>query len=225
MFAMNFYLIQLRKNSVVLYTEEDHAGRGALPEPTPHPSNPIDRFLAWLGARKGRTARFAKDLIVVVRETYYKLEQKIDPMERVFKRMRHATQLTVSYSPTLGVAVAEEKFEALLTRQKKKHTFWGGVDLVLSGGVLLLSPILVPIPGPNVFLYYPCLRLISHHLARRGVIAGLTLKDKTFQPLTELSDIETILSQQRSQLDLERIGRLARQLKLEYLPNFLERYS
>lgn len=221
---MNFYLIQSRKNSVILYTEGERLTQGLQSESSPDFSNPLDRFLARLSKRKGRAARFSKNLIVAVRDLYYKLEHKIDPMERVFKRMRHAPKLNIFYSPRLEELEARERFEALLVRQKKKHLFWTGVDFVFALIMFIMSPFLIPIPGPNVFLYYPGLRMLSHYLARRGALHGLKLQEKSLQPLNEISDIELILNQQ-PRLDFERIHDLAGRLKLEHLPNFLERYS
>src|SRR2546422_6292969 len=39
--------------------------------------------------------------------------------------------------------------------------------------VLVFTPVLAPIPGPNVFFYYPFLRLLSHYRAIRGATSGL----------------------------------------------------
>ena len=90
-----------------------------------------------------------------MRDCYYKLEEKIDPMERVFKRLRHAPNLTLFYSPQTSEQTAAKTFEALLTRQRRKHTFWMALDSLVSVVALVLTPVLVPLPGPNLFLYYP----------------------------------------------------------------------
>jgi Mitochondrial K+-H+ exchange-related len=216
---MNVYLIQLRDNSVILYTE----GERTHPTARPDSADLLDRFLARLDRKKGRLARFLKNSVVIVRDFYYKLEFKIDPMERVFRRLRHASQLTLFYSPPLGEPSALKKFEALLNRQKNKHTFWIGVDFFFSIVALTLTPFLVPIPGPNLFLYYPVLRLIGHYLARQGALHGLKLGHKFLVPLPEISDLERILNQQP--LEFETVRTLAQRLKLEQLPTFLERYS
>ena len=170
-------------------------------------------------------ARFLKKLIVLIRDTYYKLEKKIDPMEQVFKRLRHASHLNLFYSPGLSEAEASEKFEALLIRQKNKHAFWAGVDFIISIVAFSLSLFLIPLPGPNVFLYYPALRTLSHYLARRGARHGLTIKKRCLSPLPLISDIEAVLNQRGSRREFARIHHLAQQLKLEHLPHFLERYS
>lgn len=218
---MNFYLIQLRAPAVALYTEGERLkGKAA-----PGSDQLVDRWLLRLTSRQSRWAQFLSRLIVVVRDLYHRLEHKIDPMERVFKRLRHASELTLFHSPSLGEAEALEKFRGLLLRQRNKHVFWIGVDLIFTIVAILLSPFLIPVPGPNVFLYYPGLRMLSHYLAWRGTTHGLHLKPKALLPLDELSDVERILGQRRSRLDFDRLRELAQRMKLEHLPAFLERYS
>jgi len=222
---MDFYLIRSRKNSVILYTETEQLSPQTHPDPISDSPNLVDRFIARLSTKKGRLAGFLKKLIVLIRDTYYKLEHKIDPMEQVFKRLRHASHLNLFYSPGLSEAEASEKFEALLIRQKNKHTFWAGVDFIISIFTFFLSPILIPLPGPNLFLYYPALRTVSHYLARRGARHGLTVKERRLAPLPLISDIEVVLNQRGSSREFARIHHLAQQLKLEHLHHFLERYS
>jgi hypothetical protein len=218
-FIMDVYLIQLRDNSVILYTE----GERTHPTARPDSADLLDRFLARLDKKKGRLARFLKNSIVIMRDFYYKLEFKIDPMERVFRRLRFASELTLFYSPSLEKSAALGEFEALLNRQKNKHTFWIGVDFFFSIVALTLTPFLVPIPGPNLFLYYPALRMISHYLARRGALQALKVEKTCFVPLPEISEIELIFNQKP--FDFEKIRSLSEKLKLEQLTPFLERYS
>src|SRR5262249_21173888 len=175
---MDFYLFQLGRRSPILYTEGERINPSTDAELRSDYTNPVDRFLDRLARKESRTAQFLRRLIIVVRDAYYKLEDKIDPMERVFKQLRHATNLTVLYSSRVSAQTAEKSFQALLVRQRRKHTFWVGVDGLLSVVALALTPILVPIPGPNLFLYYPGLRMVSHYLARKGTTRGLELKER-----------------------------------------------
>src|SRR5437870_7230443 len=176
---MNFYLIQSRKNSVILYTETERTSLKTLPDPISDSPDLVDRFIARLSTKKGRLAELLKKLTVLVRDAYYKLENRIDPMEQVIKKLRRASHLNLFYSPGLSEAETSQKFEALLIRQKNKHTFWAGVDFLISIVAFFLSPFLIPVPGPNLFLYYPALRTLSHYLARRGAWHGLRLKEKS----------------------------------------------
>jgi hypothetical protein len=90
---------------------------------------------------------------------------------------------------------------------------------------LVLTPVLVPLPGPNLFLYYPGLRTISHYLARKGALHGLRLQEKKWSTLPEIAEIEAILSQKLSTNESGTIEEIARRLNLERLPHFLQRYS
>jgi hypothetical protein len=217
---MNFYLIQLRKNSVVLYAEEE---RSSLESPDSTKSL-VDTWVEWLARRGTRAARFFKNLTIVVRDYYNRLEYKIDPMEHIFKCMRHASEIRLHYASALTETRAAEMLERLFGRQNKKHLFWFGVDCALTVVAILLSPILIPIPGPNILFYYPGLRTISHFLAWRGVLHGRRLKPSLYFPRVEIADIEATLKQGREQVDFEQVRQLAKTMGLEQLPHFLERF-
>jgi Mitochondrial K+-H+ exchange-related len=222
---MDFYLLQLRKRSPVLYTEGERISPSTYTELHSDYSNPVDRFLDKLAKKESRAAQFLRRLIIVVRDAYYKLEDKIDPMERVFKRLRHAPNLTLFYSHRSSQETAARTFEALLVRQRRKHAVWVGVDGILAVVALVLTPILVPIPGPNLFLYYPGLRMISHYLARKGATRGLELEERNWVALPEIAELEAILNGEPSAVEPGKIVEIAGRLRLERLPDFLARYS
>jgi K+-H+ exchange-related protein len=222
---MDFYLFQVPKDSPVLYTEGERINPSTYAELRRDYNNPVDGILNKLAGKKGRWAQFLRKLIIAVRDAYYSVEEKIDPMERVFKRLRHAPNVTLVHSPQASTQTVAKTLEALLVRHRRKHTFWMGVDGFLAVIALALSPILVPIPGPNLFLYYPGLRMISHYLARKGAIRGLKLSERYYVALPEIAEIEVILDQSSSSVDSGKIGEIASRLKLEKLPHFLTRYS
>jgi Mitochondrial K+-H+ exchange-related len=222
---MDFYLLQFCKRSPVLYTEGERINPSTYAELRADYNNPVDRFLDKLEKKESRAAQFLRRLIIVVRDSYYKLEEKIDPMERVFKRLRHAPNLTLFYSLQVSEQTAVKTFEALLIRQRRKHAFWMVVDCLMAIVALALTPVLVPIPGPNLFLYYPGLRMISHYLARKGALHGLKLNERRWVALPEIAEVEAILSQKLSTEESGKIAELAARLKLERLPHFLARYS
>jgi len=216
--------MQVRGGSIILYTE------GERIDPLTHEllhsdfTNPVDRLLQRLQERKGRISNFVRKLIIVVRDTYDALEEKIDPMERVFRLMRHASQLRVFHTPTWQGPAAPKYFMGLLARNQRKHTAWGIVDLIITLITILLSPILVPLPGPNIFFYYPAARLTSHYLARRGVLHGARLETH-FVSLPELSEIENLLNQSPTVKEFDKIEKIGASLRLEHLGHFLKRYA
>jgi hypothetical protein len=221
---MDFYLFEIRRSPSILYTEGERVDPQTRQELKPDYASAVDRFLERLGQREGRFSRFLRNLILVVRNSYYKLEEKIDPMERVFKAMRHARELNLYHSPQLDQAQAAGRLDALLTRQQKKHLFWTAVDLVLTCVAVLLTPVLVPIPGPNFFFYYPAARLVSHILARRGTLHGIQLKSKAYMGVPEIQEIELELNRRRDCVDFDKIGQAGLRLRLERLLFFLKRY-
>jgi hypothetical protein len=218
---MNFYLIQHPKKSALLYTE----GERTLLETPDSTKDFVDQWVDWLRRRDSRVANMFKNLTIVVRDYYYRLEYRIDPMERVLKRLRHASEIRLHYASALSETQANKLLERLLTKQGNKHTFWLGVDFFMTLIAILLSPILIPLPGPNIFFYYPGLRAISHFLAWRGTRHGFQLSTRFFFPQDEISDIETVLDPGTGQTDLKRLKELAMVMKLEQLPHFLERYT
>jgi len=222
---MDFYLLQFRKHSPVLYTEGERINPSTYAELHSDYNNPVDRFLDKLARKESRAAQLLRRLIIVVRDSYYRLEEKIDPMERVFKRLRHAPNLTLFYSPQVSEQATVKTFEALLIRQRRKHAFWMVVDCLMAVVALALTPVLVPIPGPNLFLYYPGLRMISHYLARKGAVHGLGLNERKWVALLEIAEIEAVLSQKLLTVESSKIAELAARLNLERLPHFLTRYS
>jgi hypothetical protein len=98
------------------------------------------------------------------------------------------------------------------------------VDLAITMITIPLSPVLVPLPGPNILFYYPAARMISHFLARRGTLRGAALQaELTSTP--EVAEIEVLLSHRRSTTEFDKINHLAKGLQLEHLVHFLKRYA
>jgi hypothetical protein len=221
---VDFYLFQVRRGVTVLYSEGERIDPLTHEELKSDFANPVDQFLRRLGEKKGRFWGFIRNLTVTARDTYYSIEEKLDPMERVFKLMRHARQLHFFHSPKLPQSVAVGEFNAILNRHRKKHTFWTAVDLTITVTTILLSPVLVPLPGPNILFYYPTARTISHFLARRGTFRGASLRTEP-TPLPEIAEIESLLSHGRSAPEFDKIDDVARALRLKHLVHFLKRYA
>jgi len=216
---MDFYLIQLKK-VCLLYTEEELVQSASRGNSQDH----VDRFIQKFSGGKAGKENSLSRLIRIVRDFYYRLENRIDPMERVFKRMRDAKNLRLYVSSGLSTSEALVKLKALLKHQKKRHAIWILVDAVLAICALGLSPFLMPIPGPNLFLYYPVLRVISHYLAYKGTVHGLWLVPSPLIGLDELADLEILLSQKNSPRAIQRISEVARKLRLEKFPDFISRH-
>jgi hypothetical protein len=141
-------------------------------------SDRIRHGIEWLTSRQNRLIRWVGRSLRSAHDYYIRLEDKIDPDERVLKAMATTNQFVV-------YTKVPAEFYRELRHQRWKHVFWFSIDFLLTGVVIVFTPFLAPIPGPNVFLYYPFLRLLSHYRAILGALSGLKSPDIEF---TDLSD-------------------------------------
>jgi hypothetical protein len=217
---MDFYLIQIGKRRV-LYAED-------LPVPggeADRPQNPVDRIIRRLAARGVWWATGMSRLIRAVRDGYYELQNRLDPMEQVCKRMRHAGPMRVFFSSALSESEARAKLKSLLVGQRIRHGAWMIFDGLLALGMLPLTPILAPIPGPNLFFYYPALRTFSHWLAWQGVLDALRRMPPQLVAQEEIAGLEEAIGRRGVVESQTEIRDLASRLKLEQLPEFIARYQ
>ena len=127
-----------------------------------------------LGSGKSRMPKFLGKAIGRLYDYYLKLEEKLDPIERVLKAMTTTNQFVVHTQ-------SSEEFYRVLRRHRLKHVLWFSTDLVITSFVIVLTPLLAPLPGPNVFFYYPVLRLLSHYRAIQGASSGLRADNIEFK--------------------------------------------
>lgn len=217
---MDSYLIQIGKRWV-LYAEdlpvpEGEAGRA---------QNRVDRIIRSLAARGAWWAAGMSRLIGAVRDGYYELQNRLDPMERVFKRMHHAGPMRVHFSSSLTESEARARLKSLLVSQRNRHAAWMIFDGLLALGTLPLAPFLVPIPGPNLFFYYPALRTFSHWLAWQGALAGLRHMPPQLLERNEIAGLESAIGSKGIADSRAEIQDLASRLDLEQLPEFIARYG
>ena len=162
-----------------LYVTPGKNGRASIAGPTEGMDfavgDPVRRLVDWCARRQNRLAAWIGRGARSIHDYYLKLEDRIDPAERVLKAMASADEFVVH-------PVVPSDFYRLLRRYACKHALWFSVDLVISAVVIIFTPVLAPLPGPNVFFYYPFLRLLSHYRAIRGTLAGLRAKKIEFRP-------------------------------------------
>ena len=147
----------------------------------------LRQMIDWLVRRKNHAVAWVGRMLSKAHDYYVRLEDRIDPVERVLKAMASTNRFIV-YADTPG------EFHRVLKRQRLKHIFWFTVDFMFSGVVLVFTPFLAPIPGPNIFFYYPFLRLLSHYRAILGATSGLRSSEIEFKSLPELRGLEDNLS-------------------------------
>ena len=112
-----------------------------------------------------------------IHDTYKKLVSKIDYHERLCSQLRHSSDLLVLYPAEMNPAEAEQKLLRFIRLCINKHTLWTYID----GLIAILGIALAPIPGPNIFFFYPAARSLGHYFASTGARKIRGLKNLRFQ--------------------------------------------
>jgi hypothetical protein len=209
--STELFLIQTRPNRTVLFMSPETVRACEVME-----ADHVWRFIQRLVDNRNAVIRWIGRVSRAGHEYYQRLEDKIDPLERIIKAIHRPHRLSVRHSQG---ADAQERLRRLLSRQKRKHLAWLVVDGTITVVVALLAPVLVPIPGPNLLFYYPVLRLLSHYRAVNGASRGLGGTRLTFDPLPALDGLEKSLGISRTPRS---VREAAAGMKIEGLGKFLE---
>jgi len=181
----------------------------------------IVKGILWLMRHRNWAIAWFGRVLKAAHEYYVKLEDRIDPGERVLKAMALSKGFVVYHGPAHGAADSQLQFRSLLRRRRIRQVFWFIVDLVISAVAIVFTPILAPIPGPNVVLYFPLLRMLSHYRAIRGASSGLRSNEIEFKCLPDLVGLEENL--RTPPFDRRAVLAVAEGLKIRGLEQFLER--
>src|SRR5262245_6730568 len=171
--SLDLYLIPHLNDRCVLFSPP-----AALAAIEVESTDRIRQLVEWLSRRQSRILSWLGRGIRSLHDYYVRLEDKIDPEERVLKAMAATDKFVVH-------AKVPAEFYRVLRRHRRRHVFWFSIDFLITGVVSVFTPFLAPIPGPNIFLYYPFLRLLSHHRAILGASSGLRSSDIEFKDLPE----------------------------------------
>ncbi len=154
---MNLLLFETTQGRVLPVGERRPAG----PDPSP-------------AAGDSRWQRLKQQVV----DAYRKLKDQFDYWEGLCADLRHADGVRVVHPSSLSADDAQKKLRDFFDSSYSKHGRWLVVDGVLAG----LGAILTPIPGPNIFFFYPAVRALSHYFARAGAARASRLKP-TFERL------------------------------------------
>lgn len=160
---MNVLLFQSQRGRALPVLEHVDQGPVALPE----------------GA--GRWERLKKN----VRLFYDGLKEKLDYYEKVCTDLREVRSLRIAYAPKKGEAEAGRLLRGFLESRRAHHRRWLHIDIVLA----VLGGFLMPLPGPNLFFFYPAARAWGHLQARRGAESALAATWE-FQPDSRISSVQ-----------------------------------
>ena len=213
---LDLYFIATRRNRYILFGSENEIELCEAKS-----GDRIRKSIDWVMTRQNRVVAWVGRVLNAGHGYYVKLEDRLDPAERVLKAMGSSASLTVYHSTRVDESTAQSRFRSLLRKQRIKHSFWLSIDSVFTLVVIALTPILAPIPGPNVFFYFPALRLLSHWAAIRGTASALGSVPIQFKSLPDLSGLEENL--QTESVDRSLIHNLMERLQIRGLDRFLER--
>ena len=161
------------------------------------------RARGWFGRLHARVMRFVAESIAE---------------QRLLWHLRGETAARLVYPDDLDAAHATAIMRRNIGRDFDKHQFWLIVDTLGLVGSFLL----VPIPGPNLLLYYFGFRVVGHYLSLRGARQGLNVvawETEASAPLTELRRAAALAGTARE----ARVIEIAHRLQLEHLATFFER--
>ncbi len=137
-----------------------------------------------------RSSRWQR-LKAEVKRYYQLLEEKLDYQERLCNDLRYAEDLKVHHASSLRQEEAQRDFKEFLKRRYKKHFRWLWIDGVLA----MLGGALTPVPGPNVFFFYPAARTLGHYLAMKGAKKVLTATSFSLQSEPLIDEIQERLDE------------------------------
>lgn len=121
-----------------------------------------------------------------VYSAYRTLKDRLDYQERICSALRHTEPLEVHHAAGLAEPEAREIWEDYLSRQASRHRF----RLALYTFLAILGLALIPIPGPNVFSFYPAALALGRYLALLGVKRARQSTVLSFNPEPLVDDLE-----------------------------------
>ena len=183
--GVDLYMIRTARYQPVLFLS-----RRALDAWSRSEGNQIRRFIRRLIRHRNVVVRWVGRVTRTGYRLYQKLEDRIDPLERMVKALNGSDSFRVHYATS---GLAENQFRDFLRGQVVKHTAWLFVDAALTTVAVAFAWVLVPIPGPNIFFYYPALRLMSHYRAMTGARRVLNLASVRYEALPALGRLEARL--------------------------------
>lgn len=164
------------------------------------------------GDSPGRVARW-RDRVV------YRLAETIAE-QRTLWALRHEAHARLVYPTGMPAARARAALDRALADARRHHGIWLGVDLPL----FIVSAVLAPVPGPNVFAYYLAFRVVGHLLSWRGATRAMKHITWSLEDDASLAELASLVDMPRDQR-AARVHAIATQLNLRRLSAFFQRIA
>jgi hypothetical protein len=214
------YLLVIGHDRFELYSEPPEE-----PGEPPHPTAGRLRrwahhaYVRWHGlvesARRptstGRIARWRDAIVCRLAETIAE--------QRTLWALAKQDRAVLLFPASLGVQEARGALDQALAAARRHHGWW----IVIDAPLFLLSALLVPIPGPNIFGYYLGFRLVGHWLSWRGARHASTIP-WTLEPDGSLAELASLVHIPRA-VRASRVDAIAARLNLQRLSKFFERVA
>lgn len=189
-----FGRLRARFSAVLKAAEERHNRPGEQPDAVGWMARLQERSMAWV------VERIAE--------------------QRLLWNLRRTTTAVAAYPQDMSFEQVMVLIRRMLQRDYERHRRWLVVDTLL----LILSGVLMLVPGPNLLAYYFAFRVVGHWLSMRGATQGLhrvTWTGRPCPPLAELREVITLEPGVRS----ARIHDVAARLRLQHLSTFFDRVA
>jgi hypothetical protein len=157
----------------------------------------------WMSRTKARLMRWVAESIAE---------------QRLLWHMRHQTAACLFHPDDVDANRALAVLRAKLAHDRDKHRKW----LIIDSFGLVVSGLLMLVPGPNLVAYYFAFRLVGHYLCLRGAGCGLDVVAWRTERSTPLSELRRTLGLDPEQRERQ-VTEIAAKLRLEHLVSFFQR--
>lgn len=225
---MDVFVVPVGPEKYELYCET--SSEGDLP-PEPQPEGLLGklrhRFSAMLKAAEERQHRYVPGREEeslswagrIQERTLAWVAERIAE-QRLLWNLRKQTTAEAVHPQDMTFEQVMVLIRGMLQRDYERHRLWLVVDTI----GLIVSGLLMIVPGPNLLAYYFAFRVVGHWLSMRGATQGLEQVRWTGRPSPPLTELREVAHLEPDIRDA-RIHDVAARLRLQHLSTFFERVA
>lgn len=170
-----------------------------------HAAGRDDEPVSWAGRLQERTLAWVAERIAE---------------QRLLWNLRKQTTAEAVHPQDMTFEHVMVLIRGMLQRDYERHRLWLVVDTI----GLVVSGLLMIVPGPNLLAYYFAFRVVGHWLSMRGATQGLERVRWTGRPSPPLTELREVAHLEPDIRDA-RIHDVATRLRLQHLSTFFERVA